>query len=406
MDAVDEPSRAELRAKYLNASMADGKGGSKSTAVRHWLRYCVFGRRVSPMRHLNADSPHAQKLAEEALLMDFAIWLAVTRPPMGGRGRPSVETIVKYISTIKAWHYRHFGYRIGADLELTRLRDLLKGIRREHLQPTSRRRYGVRTQHLAEAMRRGLPLESDDGQPSKLLCEARSDRANWRAALSAGFCGLMRAAELSLQPGESWHPELHLARSDLSFYNDGDGRRFAVIMMRPAKNGKQLRGKRVPLVLASGGTLLDPVADLERLVEEDFVPEEDKETTPLFRTQRGPQGGAFTVAAVRRMVKELMSIIGQDPAFFGAHSLRIGGATAAAAAGVEPAVIRVCGRWSSDIFEIYTRLTQQAAANMTGVIGSTAFNDLERGEFHHEELEILPHELEVDTLFEEEGEED
>ena len=134
---MDDPARAELRARYLNASMADGKGGSKSTAVRHWLRYCVFGRGVSPMRHLSADSPHRQKLAEEALLMDFAIWLAVTRPPTGGRGRPSVETIIKYISTIKAWHYhghyRHFGYRIGADLELTRLR--------------------VRTQHLAEAVR-------------------------------------------------------------------------------------------------------------------------------------------------------------------------------------------------------------------------------------------------------------
>ena len=40
---------------------------------------------------------------------------------------------------------------------------------------------------------------------------------------------------------------------------------------------------------------------------------------------------------------------------------------------------------------------------MTGVIGSTAFNDLERGELHHEELEMLPRELEVDTLFDEEG---
>ena len=105
--------------------------------------------------------------------MDFAIWLAVTRPPRGGRGRPSVETIIKYISTIKAWHYRHFGYRIGADLELTRLRDLLKGIRREHLQPASRRRYGVRTQHLAEAMRRSLPLESVDRRLLELVQESR-----------------------------------------------------------------------------------------------------------------------------------------------------------------------------------------------------------------------------------------
>ena len=52
-------------------------------------------------------------------------------------------------------------------------------------------------------------------------------------------------------------------------------------------------------------------------------------------------------------------------------------------------------RWNSDIFEIYTRLTQQAAARMTGVIGSTPFDDLERGAFHTEEIEMLPSEMDV-----------
>ena len=84
----------------------------------------------------------------------------------------------------------------------------------------------------------------------------------------------------------------------------------------------------------------------------------------------------------------MMSSLGLDPARFGAHSLRIGGATAAAAAGVPPSVIRVMGRWNSDIFEVYTRLTQQAAARMTGVIGSTAFDDLERGGSHVEEARL------------------
>jgi hypothetical protein len=102
---------------------------------------------------------------------------------------------------------------------------------------------------------------------------------------------------------------------------------------------------------------------------------------------------------VRIEVKTLMSNLGLDPARFGAHSLRIGGATAAAAAGVPPSVIRVMGRWNSDIFEIYTRLTQQAAARMTGVIGSTAFDDLERGAFHTEELELLPSEMDVAPEF-------
>ena len=37
---------------------------------------------------------------------------------------------------------------------------------------------------------------------------------------------------------------------------------------------------------------------------------------------------------------------------------------------------------------------------MTATIGSTPFEDLERGEFHCEELELLPCEMDVEPLFE------
>lgn len=93
------------------------------------------------------------------------------------------------------------------------------------------------------------------------------------------------------------------------------------------------------------------------------------------------------------MVKALMSGLGLDPACFGAHSLRIGGATAALAAGIHPSVIRITGRWSSDVWEIYARLTKQAALNVSAVIGSTAFDDSERGAFVCEELELTRAEL-------------
>ena len=71
---------------------------------------------------------------------------------------------------------------------------------------------------------------------------------------------------------------------------------------------------------------------------------------------------AFSRDDVAKMVKRLMQGIGLDPAFFGAHSLRIGGATAALAAGISPSLIRVMGRWSSDIYHIYCRLSAEAAA--------------------------------------------
>ena len=103
-------------------------------------------------------------------------------------------------------------------------------------------------------------------------------------------------------------------------------------------------------------------------------------------------GDAFRVCGIRRVVKWLMASLGLDPARFGAHSLRIGGATAALAAGVSPAQIRLLGRWSSDVAELYTRMTSQAAGRFSTVVGSTSFNDLERYTFKTEELEVLPSE--------------
>ena len=88
-----------------------------------------------------------------------------------------------------------------------------------------------------------------------------------------------------------------------------------------------------------------------------------------------------------------MASIGLDPNRFGAHSLRIGGATAALAAGIQPTLIRVLGRWSSDIYEIYCRLSLEAAAGMGALIGSTPFEDVEQGEFVSEDLEATSLEL-------------
>ena len=390
--SVDAQDWASLRAKYVDAAMADKAGGSLTPAVRHWLRFCVYGRHVSPMRETNLSDPLAVKVADEAFLMDFALWLVLSKPT--GRSI-SVNTAAKYISTVKAWHLRRFHRRIGGDLELAGLKDMLKGMRRELGVPPKKVRYGVRTQDLAKAMDTAYaPLTPGVGDDV-----ARLNWLNKKAALATAFCGLLRAAEMALQPGETWHPELNLSRADVKFYYDEHGALYVVVMMRPCKNGKYLRGKTVPIVLAGGGTLVDPVSALWELYAGDPVPESVEHVTPLFRIRSRGTTGSLTVDQVRIEVKTLMSSLGLDPARFGAHSLRIGGATAAAAAGVPPSVIRVMGRWNSDIFEIYTRLTQQAAARMTGVIGSTPFDDLERGAFHTEELEMLPSEMDVTPEF-------
>ena len=57
---------------------------------------------------------------------------------------------------------------------------------------------------------------------------------------------------------------------------------------------------------------------------------------------------------------------------------------------MEPSLIRLMGRWSSDVYELYCRMTRRASGRLGVMIGSTPFQDLEAGGFLSEELEQLP----------------
>ena len=267
---------------------------------------------------------------------------------------------------------------------------MIKGICRLVAQPPKRERWGVRTQELALAIGRFLGGET-------------ASSATWAAALQVAFCGLLRGAEFALQPGEQFDPVKSLTRGDIRFEVDAQGREFIALRMRKAK-GMPGREKETTLLIGGGGSLLDPVAALKRMLRLDPLTPADAAgelprrwaeggslaaRTPLFRDG----GSALTVAAVRDTVKVLMGGIGLDPRFFGAHSLRIGGASAGLAAGMSRAALQAAGRWASDIYALYARASREAVMCLGTVIGSTPFHDLERGEFVDEELMLTTTDL-------------
>jgi hypothetical protein len=366
-------TRSALRQVYLDAATADRSGGARTTGVRWWLKFCLYGRTTSPFTSLQAHSPLAEQLEAEQLLMDFVLWLALCRPS----GRPvSARSIAKYVGQVRAWHLRTQRTHLCGSLDYSAIRDLLRGVERLELQPVRLQRFGVRTQDLAAALEHHLDTSSREG-------------AMWAAALATAFCGLLRGCEFGLQDGEVWDALRHLTRADISFKRAPDGTWYMVIMMRPAKKGPGQR-KDVPLLIAEGGTLLDPVRLMRRMIELDPVSELEAASTPLFRRV----GRAIRVSETRSMVQKLMARLGLDPKRFGAHSLRIGGATAALAAGMSAAAIRAAGRWSSDVYRIYCRLSKESAASVAATIGSTSFEDLERGvQFVDEELLLTVNEM-------------
>ena len=62
--------------------------------------------------------------------------------------------------------------------------------------------------------------------------------------------------------------------------------------------------------------------------------------------------------------------------------------SAAFAAGIEPQLIRLMGRWSSDVYEIYCRLSAQSALRVGMAISSATVSPLDP-RFEEEQLELL-----------------
>ena len=378
---VRDPSLEESAVAYLAAGVQTTAGGSS----QGWIWWQDFMRSLgeSPEQHGElADGPEV-RLRIEGFYLRFVVWLVHVR-------RVQVETARKYFGEALSAHTSFYGPPVPG-YNMPRVRKMLKGMAKVIDAPPRRPRRAVRTQDLKEALD-GLPADSVSA-------------VNARACASVGFCGLLRAAEMSLQRGQAWSKARSLSRADVSFLvRPGEGRPAewvsfdeleraeaecgskhivvaAKVMMRPCKKLRYRGNKTVPVFLFDG-SILKPVTELLRLFRVDRVPPEAYATTPLFRRASGKP---YTTDYVREIVRFLMSSVGLPPLLYGGHSLRIGGASAALAANVSEAVIRAMGRWDSDVYELYLRGSMDSARRMGSVIASTSYEDFE-AMFDHEEF--------------------
>eukprot|EP00644_Phytophthora_capsici_P001406 jgi/Phyca11/105192/e_gw1.10.359.1 len=76
-------------------------------------------------------------------------------------------------------------------------------------------------------------------------------------------------------------------------------------------------------------------------------------------------GSVLTANALGEAIKTAAASIGADPSKFGTHSMRSGGATALFAAGTDRLTIKLFGRWSSDAFELYTRMNDTVSKSLS-----------------------------------------
>ena len=107
------------------------------------------------------------------------------------------------------------------------------------------------------------------------------------------------------------------------------------------------------LVIARTGNLTCPVAMMEKYMGRTGMALDDQRYLfrPIQKTKKGEslrQSGKISYTCLRELFKKKLTDLGLPPSKFGLHSLRAGGATAAANAKVPDRLFKRHGRWKSE----------------------------------------------------------
>ena len=149
------------------------------------------------------------------------------------------------------------------------------------------------------------------------------------------FAGFLRCEEV-----------LKLECADVEFNTEG-----LVLKIVSSKTDQFREG--AALVIARTGLCTCPVAMLERYFYMGGLcsGSHDKVFRAIVNTKSGetlPKTGGLSYTRLRELLIAKIAQLGMDPALFGMHSLRTGGATAAANAGMPDRLFKRHGRWRSE----------------------------------------------------------
>ena len=238
--------------------------------------------------------------------------------------RVSVNTIRVYLNGIQ-----YYSLIIGCPVKIagmSALKMVLKGIRREQgvkMRRTPRAPIGI--SHLHEL-----------NDIIKTYFNSRDYRMIMAAVLLA-FYGLLRSSEYTSPGKYTYDDNTNLTRRDIKISDVGMKIRIKVSKTDPFREGATIT---IPWVESK----LCPVVAMIRYL--DFSPL----LGPLFQFSNG-------VYLTRMHVGDILNRYIKQPMNLSTHSFRIGGATFLSECGVSEHIIQKLGRWSSECYKKYVRLT-------------------------------------------------
>ena len=185
----------------------------------------------------------------------------------------------------------------------------------------------------------------------RLLNLASVNDATFWTALLFGFFLMARKSNLVPDSVKKFDSKRHLCRGDVT-----DSENLVLVSLKWSKtNQNQDREHGVPL-LAMPESNLCPVRAFHNMME--LVPGNAQD--PLFQVYRSTRLVPLTYRVFQGRLRQVLSVTGREPAAYSSHSLRRGGATFAAAAGVPRHCIQQVGDWKSDAVDQYLHNPLQA----------------------------------------------
>lgn len=284
----------------------------------------------------------AERLADETDLMRFACWLG---PPDGRLKTPG--SVASHVSMVRTMHRIACGMDFAEGFRMHRLSQQLKGL--GELYPCSPRDRHPATVSMFASWTSGIWWYS------KRFCHVA-------AALELMFQAMLRAAEAVPRTQRAFRPGQHLVWQRVVFVPNADRPRYVEVRITPVKQankGPNRHAKQLPMVLPMADTPVcacRALAHLHRLRSDERGGKPPPPDEPVLRDLCTGEPLAYdALLGWFRWLIRYLKDRSLDERKFALHSLRIGGATALLKAGCPPAVIQALGRWSSEIFHLYTR---------------------------------------------------
>ena len=160
------------------------------------------------------------------------------------------------------------------------------------------------------------------------------------------FFGFFGLGEILLPSGSTYDSNIHLSVGDVAV-DSVENPKMIQISLRHSETDQFGQGSKIYLGRTKNG--LCPVAAILA-----YLAVRKNIQGPLFRFQNG---SALTKDHFITVVREVLQTMGIDATSYSGHSFRIGAATTTVSMGVEDSMIKGLGRWNSNAFQAYIRIS-------------------------------------------------